>query len=73
MSQGDPSLVRSILADIRDKERDIQALMGKRYEEKRGFRAQLQMDVQKANRYLEDVEKKKSTSHGSFVSHLNLV
>ena len=64
VSQRDPSLVRATLADIREKERDLQAEMGQRYDERKGFKAQLQMDVQKANRYLDDVEKHKSTLHG---------
>ena len=62
--QEDVSLVRSMLSDIREKDREYCVKMGKNFDERHSFRGLLQMDLQKANRFLKNVENKQNVSHG---------
>ena len=65
VTQNESSLVRSLLEEVREKDRELQVRMGKRYDERKCFKVQLQMEVQKATRFLSDVERKQATTHGS--------
>ena len=65
MTQNDTSLVRALLEEVKEKDRELQVRMGKRYDERKCFKVQLQMEVQKAARFLSDVERKQATTHGS--------